>query len=362
MSTEKALTDQPRRPDDISVRGLILKIQEYFFAILRWWWAIGVVGGLWAVKDFRNIAKIKPVYPGEVILLVKPQDMSKENKSKVLIYSRFINARKSVGDVILQYADTTQKDLVIDRYIKTYLKYQPEGLPDFIPADFTFQNRTPDTFTDLERSIFQAIVNKLITYVPGYADGFINVSVDESLGLVTISIATPTEDLTMLMLEKLKENFETLSLNYSIFAEKIAYDNFKKAIDSLENNYRYYYYRLLKARNEHKRLFDEDKEKNARKLRRLERTIAKMEIEADLYKTNLDATLQHLRSAQEKMNAQMPVIETIQEPLRPLEPYQPSPISAAIMGAIKGVFLLVFMIVLVKVVTDILKEEEVVVP
>lgn len=345
-----------KRPDDISVRKLLLKIKEYVLFLLRWWWLIAIVSIAWGVWDFYQVSKIQPTFPGEVSLLVKFQDIAKENKNKILTYSRLINSPSSLQDILLQPTDSTNNQLVVDLYLETYSKFNPVALPKEIPSNFKFSTNNPSSFTETEAIVFREIFEKISTPKSGYADGFINLNIDESLGIITTTTATPSEELTFLLLDKINKRFQKEIIVNSSYSETNSYTAFKNETDSLELSYRRTYHALNEARSRHQTVYHRTKDSFNVELVYLNNRILKLEIEADIYKANYLASLNHLKAAQNNMNSKLPIIKILSQTLRPIKPFKPSILLAILKGLIKGAISMVFIVLITKVFLDIIKE------
>ncbi|MDB4727650.1 hypothetical protein OAF63_02580 [Saprospiraceae bacterium] len=348
----------PKRPDDISIRGLILKIKENIFLVLRKWWIVGIFLIGFGAYDYFETNKAIPVYPGKTVLLVKLQDLAKENKSKILVYSRFANAQSIVKKILLKPIVEDSSRLLINVYLDTYFKLNPSGLPAFIPSGFKFQHGNYADFSDKESLVFKSIVNKMITPIAGYADGFINVSVNESLGMITLAIATPSEALTIAIIDSLRENLVEQTLDNAIYPEKMAYTTFKQDADSLEQKYKETYYRLLKVRNQYGNILLMKEDSLSPKIKSLQQQIARLEVNADIFKINYLATIESLKFSQNKLNLKLPIIEVLEQTMPPISANKPSAVTAAIKGGFLGSLLAMFLIIVVNVFLDILKEEE----
>ena len=355
---EKVSSPEINRLDDITIRDIFIKSWEYALLIIKYWWVVIILSAAFAIKDYRFIAAIKPVYPAEITMLVKTQDIAKENKANILIYSRFANAQSTIAQILLEPIDSTNDELIINHYLKTYFDLKPEGLSLEIPPDFQFSHNNPQDFSTLEHNIFKSIVTKMTTYVEGYADGFVNVSVDESLGMVTIATSTPSESLTLLLMTKLEEYFKQKTFSNSIYAETKSHEVFTAIADSLERNYRSTYYNLHKLRDLYQSKLKRAKDSTSRELRYLHKKIIKLEVQADIYEKNWLSTVKTLRSIEQEKNRKVPIIEILKKTLPPLYPYMPNPKSAAIKGFIKGLTISIGLIIFYSILLSIIKNPE----
>jgi len=356
MSSTDNLLENTKRPDDISVRGLLLKAKEYLLLLIRRWWLIALFACLFGGQSYYSVRQIKPVYPGELTLLVNTQNTAKENKNRVLVFSRFVTSHKVFEEILLEPAGSLGGDLLINKYLETYFKFKPEALSEDIPDQFVFSHNNQAEFTDAEALVFKEIVKKISTHESGYADGFVTVSVEETLGLITFGIATPDADLTMLIIAELKQHFQDLIFNYAAFAETNTYKDLKIESDTLESQYRIIANRLSRARNIYQNILRVNKDSITAEATKKARQIEFLEVEADIYKSKYLVTLKELKISQNNMNMKIPIVEVLRQTLPPLEYYKPSALRAALKFGIVGAFLIVVLIILHKVFMDILEE------
>ncbi len=356
MSSTDNLLENAKRPDDISVRGLLLKAKEYLLLLIRRWWLIALFAFLFGGQSFYATRQIKPVYPAEVTLLVNTQNTAKENKGRVLVLSRFVTSPKVFEKILLEPIDTLGSSLLINKYLQTYFELKPEGLSDEIPVNFIFSHNQQSDFTQIEKIVFKKIVEKISTYEAGYADGFISVSLEENLGLITFGVATPDAELSTLIMNKLNAHFQDLIFNYSSFAEDITYKSLKLESDTLESQYRIIANRLSRVRNKYQNLLRMNGDSITSEASEKAKQIEFLEVEADIYKSKYLVTLKELKLSQSNMNRSKPIVEVIRETLPPLEDYKPSAPRAALKFGMVGAFLMIVLIILHKVFMDILEE------
>lgn len=345
-----------KRPDDITLRDILFKSWEYVILVLKFWWLVLILVALFAWKEYAKIAKVTPVYPAEVTFLVKTQEIAKENKNNILIYSRFANTQSTIEKILLEPVDTNLEDYVINHYLNAYFEFKPNGLGGEVPTGFQFLHNNRENFTPEEQTVFKSVVTKITTYVKGYADGFVNVSVDESLGLVTISTSTPSEELTLLLMDKLKSNFVEKLQGNSTFAQDKSYQKFLVTADSLEDSYRDIYYQLHTNRNKYQLMLNYIKDSTDSKIRYMHKKIVRLEVEADIHEKNWLSTIKIFKSIERDRYMSNPIIEILKETLPPLQVYIPNPNVAAIKGGITGGMIAVALVIFFSIIRSVIRE------
>ncbi|MFK7935398.1 MAG: hypothetical protein AB8G22_17925 [Saprospiraceae bacterium] len=355
----KDTTTEPvyaRKPDEISIRSLILTSRDMLFLVIRRWYLILLGALLLGGYQFYQFRKIKPTYPALVKLLVRPQNVANENKLLVQIYSKLINSRSLLEDLFLTPVDELKPDqLLINEYLQTYFTYKPEGLSGDIPTDFQFEHSELPDLNLKEKQVFKLVMDKVITPMSDFTDGFVSITTEDALGFITINISSPTEELSLQILELLVIKAEKLLVDNTVFAPKLAFKNLQTQTDSLAASYKESYYQLNKRRNSYQRELKLENPKDA-ELKYLEKKIHRLEADTEIEKTKYLASLEQMKIAQVDMDQKSLLIQQIERTYAPIQSYQPSAKRAAIKGAIGGGAFFVFLIVLFQIYRNVVAE------
>lgn len=356
MKPSSADKNYGRKADEISVRNLLLTIKEYILLVVGKWYFIIlgmlIIGG-W---QYYNMQKIKPTYPAKVVLLIRAQDVMNENKHMLKIYSRLINSRGLLEELLLEpIDDKLPKQLLINEYLTVFFQHKPEDLSPDIPFGFQFKHDHILALSLTERQVFQLIVEKVITPMSDFTDGFVHISTDEEVGFITINVSSPTEAFSLLLLNQLCKKAERLLFENTIFAPKIAYNNLKEETDSLAKNCTSLYYDL----NKYKSLLDKVKIEDSYNVNRIEgiaNRIYQLQGDTEICQAKYLAASKQLKEAQVAMDQKTLLIQQLEKTYAPIQPYKPSQVVAGIKGAIMGVSIVIFLIILVRIYKNILAE------
>lgn len=356
MESSNMDQDYGRKVDEISVKKLLLTIKEYVLLVTRRWYLLllgmMVLGGL----QFYNFYKIKPTYPAKIVFLVRAQDVVNENKHMIKIYSRLINSRGLLEKLLLDPIEgNASNTLLINEYLNVYFLHKPEGLSDDIPYGFQFENNQIQNLSADERKVFQLIVEKVVTPMSDYTDGFVNIETDEEVGFITVNVSGPTEEFSLLLLDQLSKKAEQLLTENTIFAPKIAYDNLKGETDSLARRCTNMYYEL----NKYKSLLAKvkvDDSYNISRIEGIENKIYQLEGDTEICQAKYLAASKELKGAQVAMDQKTLLIQQLERTYAPIEPYKPSKIVAAVKGAVMGASLIIFAIILLRIYRNIAAE------
>jgi len=332
--------------DEISIRQFIVLVFVYLRLILKRWYLLVFGFLLLGGYKYYQIAKVKSSFPARVKILIQPQDNAKENKHSVKVFAQLVNSPNLLTKVLLKdVEDGDSTNLLINTYLNTYYKMKPKELDSSIPIGFQMKNNEVAQATGKERMVLNKVLEKLGTPMADFTDGFVSISVDDEMGFVTINLSTPTEELSLLMLDEIYEHVKILLNNSHTFADQKAYDNFQKDADSLSSNYKKTYYSLNKLKDKRARELNKEKS-NPREIKYLEKKIHKMEVLAEVYKVEYLASVEQLKGAQMDRDKNALLIHELEYTIAPIIPYAPSPkvvgIKFGIFGAALAIMLILF--------------------
>ncbi|MEZ5041034.1 MAG: hypothetical protein R2828_14145 [Saprospiraceae bacterium] len=261
-------------------------------------------------------------------------------------------------EILLEKIDTLGTEtLIINQYLNLYFQHKPEDLDPEIPNGFQFKNETIPTFTPLERAVFKLVLDKISTPLGNYKDGFVSFGIDEKLGLISISTSTPDPVFSIQIIDLLLQKTIARIEKNTLFSPKVAYEQMAVETDSLARSYRNIYYELNTTRDRYERYLNlPDSLIDERQRAAMHSKIIRLEVEAEINKTDYLASLEQLKVAKIDMDNETVLIQLIDRTMLPIEAYQPSPKSAAIKGGIGGFALALFLIVSFKLFSDVLKE------
>ena len=151
-----------RKPDEISIRALLLKAWEYFLFVLKRWYIIGILTLLLGMLQYIKISNVKPTFPANVQLSILPHKIEKEFKTLIQIYTRLLNSRMLMRELLLEKIDSIPTDtLLINRYLDIYFKTKPAQLDPGIPTGFQFEQSKIEDFSPEEARVFKLVLDNL---------------------------------------------------------------------------------------------------------------------------------------------------------------------------------------------------------
>ncbi len=346
MQSNTENKDYTQLSDEISIRQFVNLAIVYFRLILKRWYFIVFGFLLLGGYKYHEIAQVKPSFPAKVKILIQPQDNAKENKHSVKVFAQLANSPNLLTNVLLEEVEEGDStNLLINTYLNTYFKMKPEELDANIPIGFQMKHNKIDQASSEERMVLNKVLGKLGTPMADFTDGFVSISVDDEMGFVTINLSSPTEALSLLMLDRIYGHVKVLLNNSHTFADQKAYSNFQKDSDSLSTHYKESYYKLNRLKDKRERELKKEKS-NPREVRYLEKKIHKLEVVAEVYKVEYLASVEQLKGAQMDRDKNSLLIHELEHTLAPIVPYAPSPklvgIKFGIFGAALAIMLVLF--------------------
>jgi hypothetical protein len=341
--------------DEISIKKFVNEVLSFIIYLLKkWYWIVlgfALLGGM----RYQQISQIKATYPARIKLFVRPQNIAKENKLVLTAYSQLISSRSLLEELFLEKVNINdQEELLINIYLKTYYELKPEGIDSDIPLGYELKGNNLDELSIEELTVFGKIVEKAMTPASDYSDGFVAVSADYDLGFITINVSTPTTELSLLMLDRLYGIIKKMLPKLNDYPFEIAFSILEAETDSLSANYKETYYQLNVDKDKRERLLKDST--RAYEVKKLEKKIHRLEVDAEVYNIEYLAALEQLKVSQLDMNQNSLLVHEVERTLPPVSAYQPSPIVEGIKWGISGAVLSIVFIVFVRIFMNLYKE------
>ncbi len=329
--------------DEITLRHLLFRTQEYLYYFLKHWYWIGLGALLVAAYFYVGTLNIQPTYNAKVVSLLRVDDSAKNNVAIILTFSKVANSRLIIERTLFDQAEIEgHKDYLINHYLKIYEKHYPGFTNLKLPADFHFEGSDIADFDRLHLEAFNEIVEKIITPQSNFSDGFVSVSLEEKLGFITINFSSPNQELSAHFVQQIIKNLEELYEETILLPKQTGVLVVSQEIDSLNTKVKAAISRLSKLKKKKK-----TRESEAR---------SQLEFDITSMQKQLDVWYEQRAYATKELGQQTPVIVVTERPVLPLKPYLPSPIWFIIKGLVIGATLSVFVLTGLKIVLDTLKE------
>jgi len=354
---ESTTTLKATRPDELSIKNMILAMQAYGWYLLKnWYWIVLIAVGVGAVFYWKT-PESPPLYEAKISFFVKTPNLNKENKEIVKIYSNLTRTRNILEKACLQEVFIgEEKDLLINHYLKVYLPQRPI-LQTALPSDFSFSTHDKTKFTAKEQHAFNLIIGLLQQPSQKAMDGFLRINIDEQMGTVTLFTLTQSATLSMNIVNGVYTAAKMLFLDAAGFGWEKAYVQLKIQADSLQNGFEKSLYSYQYMQDKYQR--DVKKYVNAREsnLRSAESKLNKLSVKAEMYKLNYLETLEQLKVAEVRRHTSTPMIEIIDQTHPPIAAFVPNRKMVLAKGAIIGAVMAIFLLIAGRFYKEIMTEE-----
>ncbi|MEM9917144.1 MAG: hypothetical protein AAF990_03570 [Bacteroidota bacterium] len=355
MSTEKDMPYE-RKVDEISLRDLVLKVQDYLRLPLQYWYLMILAALPLSIYNYITYSKIKPTFGVRISFFVKTRQNMKDNALTAQIFARYAASGSAVEATLRTKVKIDGNfDYMINHYLQSFYSFKPEEINPTIPQGFQFEHLKIDSFNTQELMVYNSIVRKTATTKRDFSDGFVSSSIDKKLGFITINFSSPSENLSLAFIETLQTVMQEQYINNTLYAKKEAVDHLRMKSDSLKVEFDLLFNKLLRYKDKYAQM--KEKEELGSHSRSLSRRIQRLEINVALLKEQyLDAT-EKLKAVEIDMYNSTPIIHIAEKTLPQMAPYQPSVILATIKGAILGCAIILFLLLFRKIYLDILAEK-----
>lgn len=356
MVQDKNVPSYTTAADEISIKLFLKIVISYIQLVLKRWYLVVLFFALFGYYEYRNINKVIETYPAKIKVYIRPQDIAKENQQLIKVFSQLLNSRSLSEQLLMQEVTIEgEKDLIINHYLFVYYSLNPNGLDEEIPSNFYLKNKSLENLSLTERKVLNLIVSKLITPVGGFTDGFISIGSEFELGFVTLNISSPSEELSLVILDQLYKLGVKLVKKSTVFAQNKAFEKLNTETDSLSREYKATYIKLNDYKDRRGREIKKE-EPDVNTIKYLERRIHKLEVRSEIFKTQYLASLEQEKFAQIELDQKSLLIHEMERTSAPIQPYRPSSKVAAIKFGIVGSFLAIFLVVITRIYSNIARE------
>ncbi len=336
------------RPDELSIKNLILSIQYYCWYLLKNWYWILITAITTGAALYWRAPQSAPLYEAKISFFIKTPNLNKENKEIVKIYSNLTRTRNILEKACLQKVFIGEKkDLLINHYLKIYLPKR-SVLSKILPTNFRFSANKKEDFSAKEQHAFNLVIGLLQGASSRDLDGFLRININEQMGTVTLFTLTQSATLSMNIVDAVYISAKSLFLETAGFGWDKAYRELKMQADSLQNGFEKSLYSYQYMQDKYQR--DVKKYENARErsLRSAESKLNKLSVKAEMYKLNYLETLERLKEAEVKRHTSTPMIEIVDQTHPPIAAFIPNRNKIFAKGSIIGAFAAIFLLIAVR--------------
>lgn len=363
MSTTS--TGQHPDDDEISLKELLLTIQSYWQEFWRFKWLIILIT-IPFIMLMLFFAISKPVtYPTKLTFMVDDGSSSSLGAVSGLLGSfglggaggeynveqmlALVKSRKIIQSVLFKNAEINGKEDFYANHLIEIYSYHEKWEEDTLGfKNFYFVHDSVPAFDLIESSVLKQLHSFVIGNPDEGIESLLSTSNSESTGIMTLSLETEHEELSIKMLKDIYEELSRYYVKKSTEKQQHTYDALKFKTDSTLTALRSIEYQLANFKDRNYGLFSK---KDQLKVMQLE---AQVKILYTLY----GETLKNLEVTEFALRDQTPVIQIIDAPIPPIKPVDASLAKAIIIGGILGGFLAVLLVGGRKLVRDVVEKIE----
>ncbi|HMS68990.1 MAG TPA: hypothetical protein PKD18_12670 [Saprospiraceae bacterium] len=231
--------------DEITLKELILKIKEYWYEVWRNWWLVGLVAApviaFFLYKHYNTI----PLYNANVRYVVEGSGGgggisgllgqfgirrdSKVNPYKIQEVARSKNILRKVLFSKVDDDFIANQLLEIYKYDESWAKGKDKSM-----VGFRFKNGDFKRNDTLDNKIFMSLVGRMIGSEENRKNIILNIGFEEDSGVYTHSISTPSEALSLNIMDSHYEAVRVFFEEEAIFSQASTVQILKIKADSLQ--------------------------------------------------------------------------------------------------------------------------------
>lgn len=323
------------KDSDISLKEFILKIKEYFSALLRSWKFITLMGFLGAILMFAWKFNTQPLYKADLTFMLNEDESgslgglsalmgqfgfsagsTESNLDKILQLSK---ARTITQEALFEKATIEgQEDYIANHFIASFdklNKWKSGGLSKLLGSedelnidDFRFSHDSTEVFTLKEKKALK----KIHFFIAGNEEraGYFTSEYSDLTGIMVFSILTTDPDLSIVTVNNLFEKLSSYYIEKSVEKQEYDYRVIKTKYDSITSELSTVQSKLAYVQDSRRDLFRKQDQLVENKLRIEEQKLFTLYAEAEKQKQIAELTL----------NNKTPYIQAIDKPLGPLKP------------------------------------------
>ncbi len=359
--SEQPIQQRYVEDDEMSLKNLILKFKEFWRELWRYWWIILLFVIPIALLMVYKTLTTPRTYPANLTFMVNEEEGAgglgaaasvlgsiglggvgggEYNLEKML---ELVRSRKLMQTILLKKQKIDGKEDFYANHLINLYDYHEEWLEDTTGLrDFTFMHDSIAGFVRVENNALKQLHGRMIGDADTGIKALLNSSISENTSIMTLSLKTENETLSIKMLEDIFEELSDYYVEKSIEKQKYTYDAMKFKTDSIYKELRSAEYDLANYKDTNRGLYTAKKQLKSGQL------MAKIEI---LYKMYGEA-VKNLEMAEFGLRDKTPVVQVIDYPIPPIKPEESSLIKNIIIACLLGGFLGAGFIVIRKIIRD----------
>lgn len=350
------MTEVANNKEDVSLKELIFKIQEFALELIRNWKLILLVTIPFILIFVYNAYTAPKVYSAQLTFMVDEDEGGGIN-STMAILNQFGFSGGASGkynlDRILELAKTRKiteavffEKIAIDNKLdflaNHIIKYHNlhEDWKDGGLAEFEFAHDSIPAFSKLEHLALKVLHSRVIfqnDVLPSFSN-----NLNEKTGIMTLSMKSQSDEITSRWLSILFNRLGAFYIEKSIEKQKATFDAVKLKTDSLKTALLNAEYELANFQDSNRNLWTKRSHVSEKQMNR------KIQLLNIIYAESV----KNLEISSFSLNNKTPVIQLIDQPSYPILPKKQSTLIALFMGLFLGIFISSSFVIARKIIRD----------
>lgn len=331
--------------DEITLKELILKVQEFFWEAVRYWWIIALfvipIIGFMLYRAFTT----PPTYRATLTFMLNEDEGSGMGGVSAIL-GQFGLGGGSRGKVNLNKLLELSKSRRIVQmalFEKVSIKGENDFLANHIIFKYDYHEKWKENTTELKGFLFSHdsipsfsrvennVLKRLHQHILGTpnTESLASTSINDDSGIMTLLTNTNHEELSICLAEILYQKLSKFYIDKTIEKQQKTYELFKAKTDSIQQALDNTQYRLLRFKDTNRSLT----------LRQYEAEEIKLQQEVQKLILAYGEAYKNLEVADFSLKSSTPFIQMIDLPIAPIKPKKESKLKALLMGFFLGGFL-----------------------
>lgn len=346
MDTQVNKTEPRGSGDEITLKELILKIQEYWAEIWRYKWWVVLVSGLFAAGFLVKAWLTKPTYTATLTFMVNEDEggsmggvaailgqfgfgggvQGQYNLDKIV---QLAKSRRIIQEVLFDSLIINGKSDYIANHVIDLYEYDKKWENDTLLESFKFNREEIESFSRGEGKALQAIYGKLVGDMDKKTKGLATLDFNEESGILILSVSSLQEDLSIKTARKIYEELSKFYVDKTTEKQRQTFDNLTFKTDSIQKKLYATENQLAKFKDASQNLMLQQNNVEEQRLSR------QLQVLTILY----GEALKNRETADFLLKNATPFFQIIDEPVAPLRPIRRSKLIAIILGGFLGAFI-----------------------
>lgn len=354
-------TNQPTyEEDEITLKEVILKIQEFILEAWRHkWWIVAAGLGFAAIFLVRAMLE-KPTYTATLTFMVNEDEggsmggiatilgqfglssgsrSGRFNMEKIMALAR---SRRIVQEVLFEQADLNGKHDYIANHIIDFYDYHQAWEKDTLLSGFYFRNDSITLFKEIERKALLAIYGRMVGNPQKEVEGLMDIGYNEETGILSLNVKSYEEVLSIIIANKAYEKLSRYYIEKTTEQQQKTYNTLKFKVDSIQT--------ALYQKEQQLAQFQDQSQSLLLRTDNIKQT--RLNREVQMLTLMYGEAIKNLETASFLLKSSTPVFQVVDPPISPIDPVRESKLKALVLGGFLGGFVALFILLGGKIVRD----------